>query len=63
MQDDINKQLAYEIKKEMADRYFGFRKLIEQGASTSEAARRAATETGVSRRVIYQALLSDQGET
>lgn len=39
------------------------RKLIEQGASTSEAARRAATETGVSRRVIYQALLSDQGET
>ena len=30
MQDDINKQLAFEIKKEMADRYFGFRKLIEQ---------------------------------
>ncbi|GAB4333169.1 MAG: hypothetical protein Kow0089_01540 [Desulfobulbaceae bacterium] len=30
MQDDINKQLAFEIKKEMADRYFGFRRLIEQ---------------------------------
>lgn len=30
MQDDINKHLAFEIKKEMADRYFGFRKLIEQ---------------------------------
>lgn len=30
MQDDISKQLAFEIKKEMADRYFGFRKLIEE---------------------------------
>ena len=30
MQDDITKHLAYEIKKEMADRYFGFRKLIEE---------------------------------
>ena len=30
MQDDINKQLTFEIKKEMADRYFGFRKLIEE---------------------------------
>ena len=30
MQDDINKHLAFEIKKEMADRYFGFRKLIEE---------------------------------
>lgn len=29
MQDDINKVLALEVKKEMADRYFGFRKLIE----------------------------------
>jgi len=26
---DINEVLAYEIKKEIADRYFGFRKLIE----------------------------------
>ena len=30
MQDDITKHLAFEIKKEMADRYFGFRKLIEE---------------------------------
>ncbi len=30
MQDDISKHLAFEIKKEMADRYFGFRKLIEE---------------------------------
>lgn len=30
MFDDINKQLAFEVKKEMADRYFGFRKLIEE---------------------------------
>ncbi len=29
MQDDISKVLALEVKKEMADRYFGFRKLIE----------------------------------
>lgn len=27
---DIHKVLAYEIKKEIADRYFGFRKLIEE---------------------------------
>jgi hypothetical protein len=30
MQDDITTHLAFEIKKEMADRYFGFRKLIEE---------------------------------
>ncbi len=30
MQDDINTVLALEIKKEMADRYFGFRRLIEE---------------------------------
>ena len=30
METDISKVLAYEIKKELADRYFGFRKFIEQ---------------------------------
>ena len=30
MQNDITGHLAFEIKKEMADRYFGFRKLIEE---------------------------------
>lgn len=30
MEPDIAKILSYEIKKELADRYFGFRKLIEQ---------------------------------
>ena len=30
MDVDISKVLAYEIKKEIADRYFGFRKLIEE---------------------------------
>jgi len=30
MENDISKVLAYEIKKELADRYFGFRKLIEE---------------------------------
>lgn len=29
METDISKVLSYEIKKELADRYFGFRKLIE----------------------------------
>ena len=29
MDEDINKFLTFEVKKEMADRYFGFRKLIE----------------------------------
>lgn len=28
--DDISKALSFEIKKEIADRYFGFRKLIEE---------------------------------
>ncbi|OGR06719.1 MAG: hypothetical protein A2511_12305 [Deltaproteobacteria bacterium RIFOXYD12_FULL_50_9] len=30
MEVDISKVLAYEIKKELADQYFGFRKLIEE---------------------------------
>ncbi|MDH5297687.1 MAG: hypothetical protein OEV91_01560 [Desulfobulbaceae bacterium] len=30
MEADIARVLSYEIKKEMADRYFGFRKLIEE---------------------------------
>lgn len=30
MNEDINDLLALEVKKEMADRYFGFRKLIEE---------------------------------
>ena len=29
MEHDIAKVLSYEIKKELADRYFGFRKIIE----------------------------------
>jgi hypothetical protein len=30
MAQDIDKMLSFEIKKEIADRYFGFRKLIEE---------------------------------
>lgn len=30
METDISKVLSYEIKKELAERYFGFRKLIEE---------------------------------
>lgn len=39
------------------------RVLIEGGATLSEAAREASAESGVSRRVIYQALLEDHGES
>lgn len=37
------------------------RALIGEGMSLSEAARHASEESGVARRAIYQALLSDQG--
>jgi len=37
------------------------RGLMAEGATVSDAARRAAEETGVSRRVVYQSLISDQG--
>lgn len=37
------------------------RSMIAEGLPLSEAARRAAEETGVARRAIYQVLLSDQG--
>lgn len=37
------------------------RSMIAEGHALSEAARRAAEETGVPRRSIYQVLLSDQG--
>ncbi len=30
METDVTKVLTYEIKKELADRYFGFRKIIEE---------------------------------
>jgi 16S rRNA (cytidine1402-2'-O)-methyltransferase len=36
------------------------RRLVESGASPSEAARRVAAATGVSRREIYQVLIGDQ---
>lgn len=37
------------------------RVLITEGASLSDAARRASEESGISRRSIYQVLLTDQG--
>ncbi len=30
MMQDIDQMLSFEVKKEIADRYFGFRKLIEE---------------------------------
>ncbi len=37
------------------------RSMITDGATLSEAARGASQESGVSRRLIYQELLDDQG--
>ncbi len=31
--EDLNKLLAFEVKKEIADRYFGFRRIIEEDTS------------------------------
>jgi len=39
------------------------KELIVDGHSLSDAARAASDESGVSRRVIYEALLADQGES
>lgn len=36
------------------------RRLVDEGVSTAEAARRAARSGGVSRRLVYQALIEDQ---
>ncbi len=33
MEDDVAKALAYQVKKELAERYFGLRKLIEEDAA------------------------------
>ena len=36
------------------------KRLIQDGASTNQAAKEAAQATGLSKRTIYQALLADQ---
>jgi hypothetical protein len=48
MEADISKAMTYEIKKEMADRYFGFRKLIDQDKQELE------------RQIHLQTLTSEQ---
>lgn len=45
MEHDIAKVLAYEIKKELADRYFGFRRLIEEDKQALEQRIRQQTLT------------------
>ena len=42
---DIAKVMAYEIKKEMAERYFGFRRLIEEDKEKLAAQIRRQTMT------------------
>lgn len=39
------------------------RQLVEEGLSVSEAARKAAADTGAPRRQVYQALLEDQADS
>lgn len=45
MEPDISKFLSYEIKKELADRYFGFRKLIEEDKQALDKQVRLYTAT------------------
>lgn len=51
MEIDISKVMAYEIKKEMAERYFGFRKLIDDDKSKLAVLVRRQTITSEQRIV------------
>lgn len=46
MDADIAKVLSYEIRKEVADRYFGFRKLIEEDSQDLQRKLRHQSRTG-----------------
>lgn len=52
MESDITGFLSYEIKKELADRYFGFRKLIEEDKGSLEQDIRHSSQTIGNRIVI-----------
>jgi len=52
MGSDITEFLSYEIKKELADRYFGFRKLIEEDKGNLEQDLRHSSQTIGNRIVI-----------
>lgn len=45
MESDITQFLSYEIKKELAERYFGFRKLIEEDKNALEKDLRHSKQT------------------
>lgn len=51
MESDITKFLSYEIKKELADRYFGFRKLIEEDKGSLEKDLRHSSQT-IGNRIV-----------
>ncbi len=51
MESDITKFLSYEIKKELAERYFGFRKLIEQDKGALEKDLRHSSQT-IGNRIV-----------
>lgn len=55
MDVDISKVMTYEIKKEMAERYFGFRKLIDE--DKQELARRIRLQTMISEQRIVMDLV------
>lgn len=54
MEADIAKVLSYELKKEMAERYFGFRKLIEEDSQDLE--RQVAIQSRTSEQAVGQCL-------
>jgi hypothetical protein len=51
MESDITKFLSYEIKKELAERYFGFRKLIEEDKDTLKKDLRHSNQT-IGNRIV-----------
>lgn len=55
MEIDISKVMTYEIKKEMADRYFGFRKLIDE--DKEDLARQIRLQTMTSEQRIVMDLV------
>ena len=62
--EDLSKSLAFEVKKDIAERYFGFRKIIEEDSNSYQqevinSALTLETEIGFDLLRIYALLKSD----
>ena len=55
MEADIAKVLGYELKKEMAERYFGFRKVIEE--DTLDLQRQMDLQSRTTEQAVGQCLV------